>query len=91
MPIRRRFPSETLDRFIVRLPHGMRDRLAKSADANNRSMNAELVSRLEESFAGDARSKAAAAKLLRTAPSGTSLEGRVAELEKRVAKLEEGK
>lgn len=40
------------DRFIVRLPDGMRDRIKDAAAANNRSMNAEIVARLEESFEG---------------------------------------
>lgn len=44
------YPSEKQDRFIVRLPDGMRDRIADEAKKNNRSMNAELVARLEASF-----------------------------------------
>ncbi|WP_104012253.1 Arc family DNA-binding protein [Burkholderia anthinoferrum] len=44
------FPSEQQERFIVRLPDGMRDRIAEAAKTNNRSMNAEIVARLEESF-----------------------------------------
>lgn len=43
--------SRELDKFIVRLPDGMRDKLAAAARGNNRTMNAELVSRLEQSFA----------------------------------------
>jgi hypothetical protein len=41
------YPSERQERFIVRLPDGMRSRIANAAKANNRSMNAEVVSRLE--------------------------------------------
>ncbi|WP_025915785.1 Arc family DNA-binding protein [Herminiimonas sp. CN] len=41
------YPSETQDRFIVRFPDGMRDRIAEEAKANGRSMNAEIVQRLE--------------------------------------------
>lgn len=44
------YPSETQERFIVRFPDGMRDRIAEAAKANNRSMNAEIVSRLAASF-----------------------------------------
>lgn len=40
------------ERFVIRLPDGMRDRIADAAKANNRSMNAEIVSRLERSFEG---------------------------------------
>lgn len=50
---RKPFPSETQDRFIVRFPDGMRDRIAEVAKANNRSMNAEIVARLERSFTAD--------------------------------------
>jgi Arc-like DNA binding domain len=44
------FPSRALDKVILRLPDGMRDRLAEAAVANNRTMNAEAVSRLQKSF-----------------------------------------
>ena len=44
------FPSRKLDKFILRLPDGMRDAIAASAKANNRSMNAEIVARLQKSF-----------------------------------------
>lgn len=45
------YPSQVQDRYIVRFPDGMRDRLAEAARANGRSMNAEIVARLEQSFA----------------------------------------
>jgi len=38
------------DKFMLRLPDGMRERIKASADANNRSMNAEIVSRLDDSL-----------------------------------------
>ncbi|MCP1544556.1 Arc family DNA-binding protein [Methylorubrum extorquens] len=38
------------DKFMLRLPEGMRDRLKAEAEANKRSMNAEIVSRLEATF-----------------------------------------
>ena len=38
------------EKFVIRLPDGMRDRIKASADANNRSMNAEIVSRLADSL-----------------------------------------
>ena len=42
--------SREQDKFMVRMPDGMRDEIAKAAKANNRSMNAEIVARLEYSF-----------------------------------------
>ncbi|MDO9502148.1 Arc family DNA-binding protein [Falsiroseomonas sp.] len=46
-----KYPSQMQERFIVRLPDGMRDRIAAAAKAGGRSMNAEIVLRLEQSFA----------------------------------------
>jgi hypothetical protein len=43
-------PSQTQDKFIVRLPDGMRDQISAAAKANKRTMTAEIVSRLERSF-----------------------------------------
>ena len=40
------FPSNEADRFQVRLPDGLRDRIKDDAAANNRSMNSEIVARL---------------------------------------------
>lgn len=40
-------PSRTADQFVLRLPDGMRDRIAELAKENSRSMNAEIVQRLE--------------------------------------------
>jgi len=45
------FPSHALDKEALRLRSGMRDSLASAAADNGRSMNAEIVKRLEESFA----------------------------------------
>lgn len=38
------------DKFMLRLPDGMRDRIKAAADANRRSMNAEIVATLEEKY-----------------------------------------
>lgn len=38
------------EKFNLRLPDGMRERIAQAAKANNRSMNSEIVARLEASF-----------------------------------------
>jgi hypothetical protein len=38
------------DKFIVRLPDGMRERIKRAADANGRSMNAEIVATLEAAY-----------------------------------------
>lgn len=41
---------QTEDKYIIRFPDGMRDRLKEAAKANNRTLNAEIVSRLSDSF-----------------------------------------
>lgn len=38
------------DKIMLRVPDGMRDRIKAAADANNRTMNAEIVARLQASF-----------------------------------------
>lgn len=38
------------DKFMLRLPDGMRERIKIAADLNNRSMNAEIVDTLEEKY-----------------------------------------
>lgn len=38
---------QSADKYIVRFPDGMRDKIAETAKANNRSMNAEIISRME--------------------------------------------
>ncbi|MGY6697874.1 MAG: Arc family DNA-binding protein [Roseinatronobacter sp.] len=43
-------PSQSQDKFIIRLPDGMRDRIKSAADSNNRSMNAEIVATLEKAY-----------------------------------------
>lgn len=46
-------PGRGSDQFPLRFPDGMRDHLKAAAEANNRSMNAEIIARLEESFRED--------------------------------------
>lgn len=41
-------PSRKLDQYIVRFPDGMRGQLKKAAKENNRSLNAEIIARLED-------------------------------------------
>lgn len=47
-------PSRHLAQFLVRFPEGMRERIAEAAKANNRSMNSEIVARLERTFDAEA-------------------------------------
>lgn len=43
-----KFPSQKQDKFTVRFPDGMRDKIAEIAKKNNRSMNSEIILALEE-------------------------------------------
>lgn len=40
--------SRTADKFVVRLPDGMRERIAEIANGNHRSMNSEIILHLEK-------------------------------------------
>lgn len=46
----KKYPSHEMDRFNVRLPAGMRDDIAKRAEANGRSMNSEIVQILDDAL-----------------------------------------
>jgi len=48
--MREPYPSETQDRFMVRLPDGMRDKIKAAAYASKRNMNGEIIARLEATF-----------------------------------------
>ena len=44
------FPSEVAAKFMTRFPDGMRHQIAAAAKAAGRSMNAEIVLRLQQSL-----------------------------------------
>jgi septal ring factor EnvC (AmiA/AmiB activator) len=64
-----------VDKFLVRLPDGMREALQTAATANRRTMTGEIIARLEQSFADEAP---------KTAPRPASL----ADLNKKIEELE---
>ncbi|MCB4862398.1 Arc family DNA-binding protein [Sphingobium sp. PNB] len=45
--------SRTSDKFVVRLPDGLRDELRKLAIARHRSMNGQMVAILEQGIAAE--------------------------------------
>ena len=52
------YPSDAQERFMIRMPDGMRDRIALEAKLNKRSMNAEIVSILDSHLSDiDARAE----------------------------------
>lgn len=46
-----RVPSRGTDQFMLRFPEGMRDEIRQAAEASGRSMNTEILARLEQSLA----------------------------------------
>jgi len=46
------YTSRTADKFVVRLPEGMRDQIADVARNHHRSMNSEIIARLKASLDG---------------------------------------
>lgn len=47
----RKYPSQCADQFVVRLPDGMREAIKRIAQANERSMNSEIVFHLRSMIA----------------------------------------
>lgn len=47
------FPSQIADRFVVRMPDGMREFIAERAKVNQRSMNSEIIAILDAYMSGD--------------------------------------
>lgn len=43
-------PNDELDKFLLRMPDGLRARVKAAAEKNNRSMNAEIAATLEEAY-----------------------------------------
>jgi plasmid stability protein len=44
------YPSDNVDKLLLRFPEGMRERIAVLAKKNHRSMNAEIIARLQASI-----------------------------------------
>lgn len=44
------YSSRTADKFVLRMPDGMRDQMAELAKNHNRSMNSEMITRLQKSL-----------------------------------------
>jgi hypothetical protein len=87
-------PSRQLDKFIIRLPDGMRDHIKAAASASHRTMNDEVIFRLEASFHDAERSTGMAwvKRAKQDAAAATSelspnLELRIGNLEKGLAAL----
>ncbi len=76
-------PSDLADKVMLRLPPGMRDRIAVAARETGRSMNAEIVSRLEKSLDQFKTLE----QLVAEVEQSRELWGRVEELERKLREL----
>lgn len=54
------YPSETADKFMLRLPEKMRNTIKETAARNHRSMNSEIIFHLEKVFGGQETGAASA-------------------------------
>ena len=58
------YSSRTADKFVVRLPDGMRERISEVARDHHRSMNSEIIARLEQSLVQEGALDAESARTL---------------------------
>lgn len=49
------YPSQKADKFLLRLPDGVRQKVYEAAVANNRTMTKEMALRLQQSFEDQAK------------------------------------
>lgn len=47
---RQTYPSDNVEKLLLRFPDGMRDRIREEAERNGRSMNAEIIVRLQRTL-----------------------------------------
>jgi hypothetical protein len=81
--------SRTNTQLKFRIPPDLKPRLEKAAHANKRSINMEVIARLEQSFKLESeRSRLAKEKLLRLTPDLEDPGDAIGLLDKRVAQLE---
>jgi len=46
----KKYPSDLAERFMIRMPDGLRDKIRAVAEKNRRSMNAEIILQLERAY-----------------------------------------
>ena len=82
---------EVADRFVLRMPMKLKQDIAEAAEKKGRSINAEIVTRLEESLQNDGEMDAIAMVTLdyvsATSDHVQNLAKQVSELLRRVPKL----
>lgn len=51
----RNYPSQIADQYMLRFPDGMRKHVKSQAKENGRTMNAEIIYRLEQAYRATAQ------------------------------------
>jgi tRNA 2-selenouridine synthase SelU len=81
--------KQTDPQYKLRIPQDLKDRIEQAAKLSGRSMNAEIVKRLQGSYQTDAQGQASAASLQCAEPSATySLSKGIQALERMEKRLE---
>lgn len=80
--------SRHADKFVLRMPDGMRERTNVIAAENGRSMNRELIARIERSFTEDSAADLALRALDQMTRRCEELTARLADLEAQIARAE---
>ena len=52
--------TRSSDKFLLRLPVGLRDRIREESDRSERSMNAEIIFQLKRAYGANEKSEAPA-------------------------------
>lgn len=74
------YPSDVADKVLVRMPDGMRDRLKALGKANKRTLNAEIIARLESSMSPLPQAQAGLGPQFQMVNSGMQLADMAAKL-----------
>ena len=77
------------DKFALRLPKTLKEKIAEQAKLNNRSTNAEMVARLERTIAEDVERESGGTWIAKAKNAATaSNHNKLFEIERRVAAIE---
>lgn len=75
------------DKFMLRLPDGMRDRLKAAAEANNRSLNAEIITRLGRTLSSEGSNSTARQGVALLSHKATALMRQIETLQRMIEAL----
>ncbi|MHB2265690.1 Arc family DNA-binding protein [Aliihoeflea sp. PC F10.4] len=82
-------PLQPEDKYVLRMPDGMRQRIKAAAESNGRSMNAEMVARLEDSFVFEAREQRLQSDIRRQGDDNIGLQDQIEEMDQQIKRQQE--